>query len=130
MLTIDSVGAMASKRFSFPYTRLAVLSYAAYATTGAISAETGSLMASLIDGGVVGLVDSTVGWWLSWRIGPGAPPHESRSFPKLVLASISVVCVASLISALAGLCHWLDGMKPMSSPLARGPGSLGVCRGL
>src|SRR6266567_2383546 len=79
VLTLDTIGAYLSQRLRFPYSRLSPISFCFWATSAAIASWSAisdpakSMGLGWLSGFVVGLVDSTVGWWISWQLGAGRP---------------------------------------------------------
>jgi hypothetical protein len=105
VLVLDTGGSLASRRFGFPYPWLALASWVIYALVGiATIRRTGSAGDALLAGVLVGAVDATIGWAISWRIGPGAPAVNARGPVQVGLAAVltaaSAGCVAWLASGL------------------------------
>lgn len=74
VLLFDTLGATASRSLGFQYARLAPGSYALYVATSVVAAHVGPAWAGVAAGAILALVDATVGWPISWWIGPGRPP--------------------------------------------------------
>src|SRR5436190_23190330 len=86
VIILDSAGSYASNKFGFRYTRLALGSFCIYGCVGAFAAHDGSVGMAAVAGGLVALVDATIGWAISWYIGPGRIPHaSSRRITKIAL---------------------------------------------
>jgi hypothetical protein len=101
VLLLDTVGSLAADHYGFEYGRLAVVSYALYALAGWAAGRLGGLRGAALVGFCTGLVDATIGWAISWAIGPGRPP-AGAGLP-LVLALGMVWAVGSTTAvALAG----------------------------
>ena len=75
VLAYDTLGSFASKRMGFAYRRLAKGSYVIYAVVGFCAALVGAFWSGVQSAAVVGLVDATAGWFISWQIGPGRLPE-------------------------------------------------------
>lgn len=58
---IDSVGAVASRKFNFRYTWLSVLSFAVYIFAGYTVSKQGGLLLAIIVNLLLGLYDGTIG---------------------------------------------------------------------
>ncbi len=101
VLLIASAGALASRRIGFPYPYLTILSFLVYGAAGILGARNGSIGAAALAGALVGLIDSTVGWRISWLIGPGAPPPDKRSASAIASAIVSVVAMATAVGLAA-----------------------------
>src|SRR5262245_42187057 len=76
ILLFDVIASIASRTFGFAYVRASVGSYVIYLFIGAIAARSSAnapLFVAAVTAGIVGLVEASIGWWLSWKIGPGRP---------------------------------------------------------
>jgi hypothetical protein len=108
VLLFDAIGSLVSKHFRFPYARLAPGSYVIWTAVGAFAAFSAldTLLArAAVAGWVVGLVDATLGWWISWQIGPGRPPAQlTRS--GVATISILVSVRAAVFGGFGGLLVW------------------------
>ncbi len=107
VLVLDTLGALAAQRLGFRYTELATVSLLIYFTVGWTLYPNHSIALAAVAGMVVGLVDSTLGWAISWKIGPGKPQDASRN--KILTAVVTVPMLAAFFSAFAA------GLKLMSS---------------
>jgi hypothetical protein len=95
VIILDAAGSYASTKFGFRYTRLAVGSFCIYGCVGALPAHDGSVGIGAVAGGLVAMVDATIGWAISWCIGPGRIPHAS---PRRIMK------IALLITGYGVLC--------------------------
>ncbi len=87
VLFIDSVGAWASRVFGFRYTILLYPQIAVWAASGSLAAfgvasVVRAMGLAVAAGAVVGLVDVTIGWWISAKIGPGRPRLADGTEPS------------------------------------------------
>ena len=103
VLAIDALGSFACRRFGIPYQRLMILSVVVYALVGILGSRAGSAFAGAAAAAIVGLIDSTVGWRISWLIGPGRSPSGEIS----VAAVLGMVV---FVTALAGACGLVAGL--------------------
>jgi hypothetical protein len=86
VIILDAAGSYASNKFEFRYTKLALGSFCIYGCVGALAAHDGSVGVGAIAGGLVAMVDATIGWAISWYIGPGRIPGASpRRITKIAL---------------------------------------------
>jgi hypothetical protein len=76
VLTLDTIGSIAARQFGFAYGSLRIISWLLWFGTGFFAARYTSVSLSPLAGGIVALIDSTVGWYISWLIGPGRPRSE------------------------------------------------------
>ena len=112
VLLFDTIGSLVSKHFRFPYARLAPGSHVIWTGVGAFAAFSAldALVArAAVAGWVVGLVEATLGWWISWQIGPGRPPAQlpgrlTRS--RVATISILVSIRAAVFGGFGGLLVW------------------------
>ena|SRR5688572_11170763 len=85
VLAFDTLGSLASRHWKFSYAVLAPGSIliwsmtAAVVTTVAQAGVVESVGLGAVSGAWVALVEATLGWWISWVIGPGELPAELRS---------------------------------------------------
>jgi hypothetical protein len=85
VIILDAVGSYASNKFGFRYTKLVLGSFCIYGCVGALAAHNGSVGIGAVAGGLVAM-DATIGWAISWYIGPGRVPHPSpRRITKIAL---------------------------------------------
>jgi len=73
VLALDTIGSFASLYFGFNYGSLSAVSWILRIGTGFFAARYGSITLGALAGGVVAFIDSTLGWYISWIIGPGRP---------------------------------------------------------
>ena len=107
VLALDTIGSLASLRFKFAYARLAPVSYLLWAlagfaaVVGQVSEIRDAVALGALAGGVVGLVEATIGWWISWRLGPGRIPAE-RVRPGLIQRIVVIVAIRAALFGAAG----------------------------
>lgn len=101
VLLFDTVASFASVIVGFPYANAAVGSFMIYTTVGYFSYRCGGIGASIGSSVLVGLADVTLGWGISWLIGPGALPPEQRTTAVITFAIVFVFAMA-IMSALSG----------------------------
>lgn len=113
VLVLDTLGSIMSKWLSFPYSRLSLIFLALWAMTAAIASQSGE--SALIKstglgwaaGLIVGLVDSTLGWWISWQLGASRLKPELAS-PRVIARVISKLTLrAGAIGALGAFLRAL-----------------------
>lgn len=101
VLTLDTIGALASRRFGFRYAVLAPASFLIYGLVGYVAGRYGrSELVGAVAGSLVGLVDATLGWWIAWRIGPGRLPEDDATATSLIRAAGTTVLVATLLGVV------------------------------
>jgi hypothetical protein len=100
VLLIASLGAIAAKKLSFNFKNLRILSLLVYVSIGYFSGlNTGPVVTGLVCT-LVGLVDSTIGWKISWLIGPGKLPDERNTKSQI----IKTIIMVSLLAGVTGFC--------------------------
>lgn len=65
---IDTVGAILSRRLQFKYRYFSILSFIVYITVGLLVSKQFNLIAAISIGGLLGLYDGTIGFWLSIKL--------------------------------------------------------------
>lgn len=99
VLLYDTLGSIASQRFRFAYGRLAPGSYIIYAAVGFAAASVSHFWTGALSAAVVGVVDATAGWFISWQIGPGRPPEGT---PVNEVTFLIMVPFLTALAVLAG----------------------------
>jgi hypothetical protein len=102
VVAFDALASLASRRFGFAYTSAAIGSWVIYAVVGFFAADSGSIAAAALAGAAMGLVDATLGWYVSRRIGPGRVPG-GLTMSRWMRVAITVMLLASAAGALGAL---------------------------
>ena len=106
VVLFDLVASLAARHFDFPYVRASIGSYFIYLIVGFLAgrvardhhARAGSTAAA-----IVGLADVSIGWAVSWAIGPGRPPSGTLSPVAWLLTAAVVVVFASAVGYVGGV---------------------------
>ncbi|HEX8246684.1 MAG TPA: hypothetical protein VF599_00750 [Pyrinomonadaceae bacterium] len=107
VIIFDTLASLFSLHFQINYGWFGFGSLLIYIYVGFCCAKYGSLLWSAIGGGILGLVDSTIGWYISWIIGPGNPGVEI-SAPEIFATIIFVTATTIPFGFLGGLFNrWL-----------------------
>jgi hypothetical protein len=98
VLTLDTIGSILAQRLKFWYGRLAPLSIVIWAAAGAFAAQKENEIVLIFilgaaTGFTVGLIDSTLGWWISWRLGAA----HIRSDGQFRATAISTKIISKVI---------------------------------
>jgi hypothetical protein len=117
VVSFDLVASLAARRFGFPYDRASIGSYFIYLLIGFVAgrgalgdrAKVGALSAA-----VAGVADASIGWAVSWAIGPGRPPSGTLSPGEWIVAAAVVVAFAAAIGYIGGV---LGARSRPSAPL-------------
>lgn len=100
---IDALGSIASRKFNFNYSRLAVFSILLYLSTGYLIARDFSLSTALISNGLIGFYGGTIGVWISIRLKANAGiPQEEYVAMVQGPQSLLGVTIVSILLALIG----------------------------
>lgn len=108
ILAFDTIGSLASRRFGFAYSGLIFGSFAIYLAVGFGTTSGGSLMPAVFAGAIVGLVESTLGWAISWRLGPGRPAVQHVALSNILRTVAFVTVLGAAFGAFGG---WLRLMS-------------------
>jgi ribose/xylose/arabinose/galactoside ABC-type transport system permease subunit len=106
VVAFDATASLAAERLAFEYANLWPASLAIYGLFAFLVARRAvSVKAGLAAGALVAFADATLGWAVSWWIGPGAPdPGDNDDGASIALTVVVVVCTGAAL----GLCGgWL-----------------------
>ena len=103
ILVFDGVCALASRQFGFDYTMAAVGSYLLYAAIGYPAAKVGGIRAAAVAGAVTGLVDSTLGWVLAWKLGVARMPEGGLTPGRWAAAALIVIVIGAALACIGGV---------------------------
>ena len=101
ILFYDAIGAIASLSLGFNYYWLIFGSTVIYAMVGYFSANKKNVFIGAAAGAVMGLLDSTLGWYISWTLGPGRPDIE--------MDAIMIISTIFFVTILAGFIGLIGG---------------------
>ena len=101
IILFDTFASLISVTFQINYLLSIFGSILIYALVGFFSAKRSNLLWAGIASGIVGLVDSTLGWYISWIIGAGRPEIEVN-LTSIIATIIFVVIVSSLFGFIGG----------------------------
>jgi hypothetical protein len=104
VVIFDTVGSFASRIFGFKYQTLIIGSFLIYGTVGLAAAKYNGLIFAPLAAGIISLIDSTLGWCISWIIGPGRFEMEmnSKNIINTVIFVVSIGVMSGLIGGLLG----------------------------
>ncbi|WP_157604379.1 hypothetical protein [Rhizobacter sp. Root1221] len=101
VIAYDVVASLASLILGFSYAYAGIGSAIIYAGAGFLAASAVGFRPTILVGVAAGLVDATIGWTVSWAIGPGRLASGELSLAKWFGAASSVVVLA-VVCAAAG----------------------------
>ena len=102
IVLFDLVASVIARRTRMPYGRFIAGSFAIYAVTGGHAVAFGGLPGAALAGMAVALAEGTVGWAVSWWLGPGRPPAELRTASNVSAAIVVVILTGAAVGALGG----------------------------
>lgn len=103
VIAFDTVASFASINFGFYYGYASVGSILIYTTIGYLAFRHNGLFSSIAAALLVELVDVTLGWYISWQIGPGAIPAEQLTTAAIVFAVVTVFIVAAICAVIGSI---------------------------
>ena len=107
VIVFDAIAALASRRFGFAYAKATVGSALIYGTIGFLAArgsDANPLQSAAFAAGIVGLVDASAGWGVSWIIGPGRlPDGTAMTLERWLGAAVFVIALACAIGVVGGV---------------------------
>lgn len=116
VLVLDTAGSFAARAFGFEYGLLALVSAMIYGATGYVVARRADRRAAVRAGAILGSIDATLGWGISWLIGPGRLPADQPGGPlALVVGGFVAIGLATCCAAIGG---WISSRRPPSRPAA------------
>ena len=105
MLGWEVVSAVLALALHIPHERFSPGDFLIYAATGFALARRRGVFAGPVGGAAIAAIDATLGWTISWWIGPGRPPG-GFAHPAMVAVTIPIVIV---IGGLLGLLGGVPG---------------------
>ena len=107
VIGFDFLASFASRTFGFPYAAASIGSYCLYFAIGfaaARGAASSAIQNAAAAGAFAGLADASIGWAVSWVVGPGRlPAGERLTVTAWLVTAILVTFLAASIAALGGL---------------------------
>ncbi len=113
IVSFDAIGSTLSRLFQFDYGDFIWGSFLLYVFVGYWGAYRRGFIYGILLGGVTGLAESTLGWYVSTAIGPFTrrdPPNSTLS--EILIAIIFVSAIGIVLGLLgAGICKILGQIK-------------------
>jgi hypothetical protein len=103
VLVFDTLASMASMMLGFSYALASVGTFLIYSATGFYATKYANLKMGLLSSAIIGLIDVTLGWAISWTIGPGKPVLQTIDLGGIVLIIASVTLMATMSGLFGGL---------------------------
>jgi hypothetical protein len=105
VVAFDTLASVAARTFAFDYRMLWPVGIILAVSVAFLAAwNTGQLLAGVLAGFALEFTNATIGWAISWLIGPGAPePTEGQSVTVMaVLVVVIVVTASGLVEGVIG----------------------------
>lgn len=108
VILFDIFASLFSFNFQINYVYFSIISFFIYAYIGFYCAKYENLLWAAVGGGVIGLVDSTFGWYVSSMIQNGR--FQIDMISTEIIAGIIFVLLAAMFFGLIGglISHWLN----------------------
>jgi hypothetical protein len=113
IVAFDAIASFISKAFRVDYSNFMWLSFVLYVAVGFWGAHRKGFVYGMLLGAFAGLVDSTVGWFVSRMIGPFLPTDIPKLEPLIIAIVIIVVTTSAFALGSLGalLCKLLGRTK-------------------
>ncbi len=108
VVLIDALASLVSLHFQINYALFSIVSSFIYAYIGFYCAKYKGLLWSVIGAGIIGLVDSTLGWYVSSMISQSRFQIEMNS-TEITTTIVFVLLTAMVFGLIGGLIsRWLN----------------------
>jgi hypothetical protein len=105
VVAFDALASLAAEGLDFEYANLWPVSFAIYGLVAFLVARRiGSMKDAVGAGALVALADATIGWAVSWWIGPGAPDPGDDDLASIAFTVVAVVVTGAVLGVFGG---WL-----------------------
>ena len=105
-VAFDGIWATIAQRTGYAYSKGIWGSFLLYAIAGGMAFQNSDFLTGMLAGGGVAGVDATIGWWVSWIIGPGRLPDTiaKEARPNAIIkAIIRVIMMGAIFGFLGAL---------------------------
>lgn len=105
ILLFDLIASIASRQLGFSYAWATIGSFTIYLVSGYIAAKSHArpIQAAAFVAAIVGLVEASVGWWISWQIGVGRPVDgKELTVGSWLTIAVFVTAFAAVLGAFGG----------------------------
>jgi hypothetical protein len=100
VILFDISASVLSSYLGLSYGYFSIGSFLIYLAFGFLGARVSSWFYGSVVGAILGLADSTIGWAISWSIGPGRPEMEMNGL--LIAITVLFVMVYGAVVGLIG----------------------------
>ena len=105
ILLADVLFAIGEIRFGIDYDLVTWVAYPLYALAGYFATRCGGLALGALGGALTSLVDATIGWAVTWVMGPGRLPAGWPGFGFVAYVVGTVVLQGTGLGIGGGLVH-------------------------
>ena len=102
VVVFDAVASFASLAIGFNYAHSVFGSAVLYVVFAYFCAKRFGFWRAVLLGAAMGLTDATLGWAISWAVGPGRPTEGTLAPSVFVLTAIAVVVLGALLGLIGG----------------------------
>jgi hypothetical protein len=102
ILASETIASLASRWFGFKYKYSMAASVVIYAAVGWFTARAAPAASPALAAALIGVTESTLGWGISWGLGPGRPSTMKHIRTQVVLAVLGGAALAAAVGAAAG----------------------------
>ncbi len=102
ILVFDVIASVASRELGFPYRYAAIGSWLNYAVVAFAVGQRATIRGAVVATMFVGLVEASLGWWLSWLIGPGRWAAGTVTPAQVAFILVFVLITAGIIGGVSG----------------------------
>jgi len=115
VVCFDTLASIAARSLDFDYGSLWPLSILLTVGIAFLAGrDTGSTRVGVLAGLALAFADATVGWTVSWLIGPGAPTAADRDALTVAVTAWGVTALGAIEGLLGG---WLGARRTSNWPL-------------
>jgi hypothetical protein len=100
IVVFDLLASVASRTIGFRYGYTTVGSWLIYAAVGFMIGRRADVGAAALGVAIIAVVEATIGWAVSWAIGPGRPPNGTPGIGVLATTVVLVAATGATIGAL------------------------------
>ncbi|MCS3747142.1 fatty acid desaturase [Xanthomonas arboricola] len=111
VIVFDGVASVASLALGFPYTYAAFGSAVFYIAFAFFAARKFGFLAAVLFGFAMGITDATLGWAVSWAIGPGRLAAGTLTLSAWLYTATFVVVLGAIYGLVGGGIGALTGRR-------------------
>jgi hypothetical protein len=111
VIVFDAIASLASLALGFPYTYAAFGSAVLYIAFSFFAARKFGFWAAVLLGAAMGIADATIGWAVSWVIGPGRLAAGTPTLSVWLYTATFVVVLGAIYGLIGGGIGALSGRR-------------------